>query len=146
MLGKRFCVIAAFFSVSTFCAAQSTTDDATKTDPIGYLNRALHEMHGGVLLIPAVGYVIGYCIGRTATNSRLGAVLLSLALTYSAALLTNVPSSYQMFRSKWGAAPWLALLISVPASAYPIFASVQSGFYAFMLMLSFAGAWRGAIS
>jgi hypothetical protein len=40
-----------------------------------------------------------------------------------------------------GAVPWLALLITLPASAaYPILAAIQSGFYAFMLLLSFVGA------
>jgi len=96
--------------------------------------------------MPVVAYGIGFCIGRTAINSRFGAVLLTLIATYSAAALTNVPSSYEMFKSTAGNW-WLALLISFPASAfYPLFVSSQSGFYALMLLLSFVGGWRGAVA
>jgi hypothetical protein len=112
----------------------------------GVLVRTL-EMIGqaGVLLMPLVGYGIGAYIARTAGDSRSGVVLLSLVATYTAALLTNIPSSYQMFRSQ-GTSPWLAFLISLPASiAFPAFAAFQSGFYALMLLLSLAAAWRAAV-
>ena len=44
MLCSRFSLIGAFFLVCATCAAQSTADDPTKSDPIAYLNRALDEM------------------------------------------------------------------------------------------------------
>lgn len=44
MPGTRFYLIAAIFLVSATCAAQSTADDPTKSDPIAYLNRALDTM------------------------------------------------------------------------------------------------------
>ena len=113
----------------------------------GVLIRILEKIgHGGVLFMPIVGYGIGYCIGRNGINGRFGAVLLTLMATYSAAALTNVPSSYEMFKPTAGNW-WLALLISFPASAfYPLFASAHSGFYALMLLLSFVGGWRGAVA
>ena len=112
----------------------------------GVLVRIL-EMIGqaGMLLMPLVGYAIGVYIARTAGDSRSGVMLLSLVAMYAAALLTNIPSSYQMFRSQ-GTGPWLALLISLPASvAFPVFVAFHSGFYALMLLLSLAAAWRAAV-
>jgi hypothetical protein len=113
----------------------------------GVLIRLLEKIgHGGVLFMPVVGYGIGYCIGRNRVSGRVGAVLLALMAMYSAAVLTNVPSSYAMLREEVGIS-WLALLISVTASAfYPLFAAAHSGFYTVMLVLSFIGAWRGAVS
>jgi hypothetical protein len=113
----------------------------------GVFIRLLEKIgHGGVLFMPVIAYGMGYCIGRNAINGRFGAVLLTLIATYSAAALTNVPSSYEMFKPRAGTW-WLALLISFPASAvYPLFASAQSGFYALMLLLSFVGGWRGAVA
>ncbi len=77
--------------------------------------------YGGVLFMPVVAYGIGYCIGRNAINGRSGSLLLTLIATYAAAALTNVPSSYEMFKPRadnW----WLALLISFLASAFiPLF-------------------------
>jgi hypothetical protein len=113
----------------------------------GVMIRLLEKIgHCGVLFMPVVGYGIGYCIGRNCINGRFGAVLLTLIATYSAAALTNVPSSYVMWRPQAGNW-WLALLISFFASiGYPLFASAQSGFYALMLLGAFVGGWRGSVA
>jgi carboxyl-terminal processing protease len=49
MFRRRFCATAILLSLFAACFAQSRTADATKSDPIAYLNRALDEMQARAL-------------------------------------------------------------------------------------------------
>jgi hypothetical protein len=113
----------------------------------GSLIRGLEKIgHFGILALPFVGYGIGSVIRATAGQPHFLFGLVAVGCAFSAAMLTHVPSAYQVFRREFGGPPLRSLLLSLTTSLnYPIEVSRHLPFYGVMLLLSLAAAgWRAA--
>lgn len=111
----------------------------------GLLIRGLEKTgQFGIVLMPVVGYGIGTVIRATAGQPHFVFGLVAVGCAFLAAMLTHVPSAYQMFRQEFGGPRVRSLLLSLTTSLnYPIDVSRHFPFYGLMLISSLAVAgWR----
>jgi hypothetical protein len=97
--------------------------------------------------MPAVGFGIGAIVRAEWGIRSAWLPIFAGVLAYISAMLTHFPSSYDMFRSDFGAPPVRsAILAIIDSLKYPLEVSARFSFYGLMLVLSIVGSMWASFS